>query len=115
MDKFKQRELYLHDKALKTSHELLPIYKGASVNIKITFELIRLQLIFNQKYRVESKYYYVSKKDYNADLHKIEYLEAGIVEGPYKAQAVQAVAETKEYLSLIAEYRIRNNKKCRVY
>lgn len=71
--------------------------------------------VFAQEYRSESSNYYVSRKRYNADVQRIDLLEAEITEGAYKAQVIQAVSEAREYLSLVAEYRIKENRKCRVY
>ena len=114
MDSFKKRELFLLDKAIKTAREFASVDKSIN-NAQIVYSLACLQWLFTQEYRSEDSPYYVSKKRYEADLKRIAALEAGIAEGAYKAQAVQAVSEAKEHLSLIAEYRIRNNKKCRVF
>lgn len=55
----------------------------------------------------------MSRKRYEASVQKVDLLEAEITEGSYKELAVEVVSETREYLSLVAEYRIR--EKNRVY
>jgi hypothetical protein len=57
----------------------------------------------------------VSKKSYEEDLARIGSLESKIIEADYKAEALEAVAEAKEFLELIAGYRVRVNTKTRVY
>lgn len=115
MDKFKKRELFLFNKAINTARAFAGISTEAPSNYQIVYRLACLQWEFAQEYRSESSSYYVSKASYTAAQKRIDTLEAGITEGVYKAQAVQAAADAREYLSLIAEYRIRNNKKCRVF
>lgn len=68
---------------------------------------------FAQEYRSESSNYYVSRKRYEASVKRVDLLEAEITEGSYKELTVEAVSEAREYLRLVAEYRIR--EKCRVY
>lgn len=115
VDKFKKREIYLFNKAVQRAKELASITTEAPINMQISYRLACLQWDLAQEYRSEDAPYYVSRKRYEADLRRIDALAAEISEGAYKAQAVQAAAEAKEYLSLIAEYRIRNHKKNRVF
>lgn len=70
-----------------------------------------------QKYHnTDNPLSYVSKKQYEADLASIVKLEESIVQGGSdEGRARKAVNEAKEYLSIVAESRIRDNRKCRVF
>ena len=56
------------------------------------------------------------KRSYAADLERIRAIERKLMQGgDSEAEAKLAIAELKEYLELIAGYRIRESKKNRVY
>lgn len=115
MDSFRKREYILLNRAIQRAEALACVTKDAPQNMQIAYRAACLVWVFAQGYRSESSNYYVSRKRYNADVQRIALLEAEITEGAYKAQVIQAVSEAREYLSLVAEYRIRENRKCRVF
>lgn len=59
---------------------------------------------------------YGTKASHKADLERVSSLEAKILKGGSdEERAVKAIAETKEYLEIVAGSRVRDNSKCLVF
>lgn len=113
---FKKREAELERIFCNNRLRLATLSDAAPINKQIVFKLSCLAWHFKQRYRNESVAYYVAKRDYEADLSKVKALEDELIQGgDSEAEAKVAIAEAREYLELIAGYRVRNNKKTRVY
>lgn len=110
-----KRERELFRKAQYTMRKYIDLSNTAPINRQVVRDLAVLEWQLKQKYRAEGVAHYVSKKSYEEDLAKIGALESKIIEADYKAEALEAVEEAKEYLELIAGYRVRVNTKTRVY
>lgn len=115
LTKEKRRELELFHKAQREAKRLASITTEAPHNKQIAYKAACLVWELAQEYRSEASPYYVSRAKYEGSLRRVQALEDEIQSGAYKPQAEIAVAEAREYLSLVAEYRIRDNKKCRVF
>jgi hypothetical protein len=115
LTKEKRRELYLFNKAQREAKRLASITTEAPHNEQVLYKAFCLIWELAQEYRSEDSPHYVSKKRYEKSLERVQALEGEIQSGAFKPQAEIAVAEAREYLSLVAEYRIRDNKKCRVF
>lgn len=111
----KRREIYLFNKAQKDAQRLASITTEAPHNKQVAYKAACLVWELAQEYRSEDSPHYVSKKRYEGSLRRVQALEDEIQSGAYKPQAEIAVSEAREYLKLVAEYRIRDNKKCRVF
>lgn len=110
-----RRERELFRKAQYTMRKYIDLSNTAPINRQVVKDLAVLEWHFKQKYRAEGVAHYVSKKSYEEDLDKIRALENKIIQADYRAEAIGAVEEAKEYLELIAGYRLRDNSKCRVF
>lgn len=113
MNSFRKREIMLFNRSIQRAKDLASVTTEDPQNKQTAYKAACLVWEFAQEYRSESSNYYVSRKHYEASVKRIELLEAEIIEGSYKELAVEAVSEAREYLSLVAEYRIR--EKSRVY
>ena len=109
-----KRERELFRKAQYTMRKYIDL-SNTAINRQVVRDLAVLEWQLKQKYRAEGVAHYVSKKSYEEDLAGIGSLESKIIEADYKAEALEAVAEAKEFLELIAGYRVRVNTKTRVY
>lgn len=113
---YRRREAELFSKAQATMHNLIDISNTVPINRKLIRALAVLEWHLKQKYRVEGVAYYVSKSSYEADLAKITALENKIIQGgAFESEALEAVKDAKEYLELVAGYRVRSTAKTRVY
>ena len=113
---YKKREAELERKFYKNRMDLIAIGSTAPINQQIIARLSALAWHLKQKYRAEGSSYYVSKRSYEADLSKITALAGKVAQGEaFESEALEAVKEAKEYLELIAGYRVRDNRKTRVY
>ncbi len=116
MSYYEKREADLFSKARATMHNLIALSDTAPINRQIVKDLAVLEWHLKQKYRAEGVAYYVSKSSYEADLARITALEDKITQGgAYEAEALEAVKDAKEYLELVAGYRVRSTAKTRVY
>lgn len=115
MNSFRKREIVLFNKAIQRAKDLASVTTEDPQNKQTAYKAACLVWGFAQQYRSENSNYYVSRKCYGASIKRIDLLEAEIIESSYKELAVEAVSEAREYLSLVAEYRIREKRKCRVY
>ena len=113
MNNFRKKELMILNKSIQRAKELASITTEDPQNKQTAYKAACLVWKLAQEYRSERSNYYVSRKRYEASVKRIDLLEAEITEGSYKELAVEAVSEAREYLRLVAEYRIR--EKCRVY
>jgi hypothetical protein len=106
----------LDRKAYNTRQSLVDLSNTAPINRQVRLRCACIMWELKQKYIRESYAHYVSKKSYEADLAKITAVEKKIIQGgAYEAEALEAVAEAKEYLELVAGYRVRKPDKNRVY
>lgn len=113
VNNFMVKELMLLNKSIQRSKDLASITTEDPQNKQTAYKAACLVWELAQEYRSGSSNYYVSRKCYEASVKRINLLEAEITEGSYKELAVEAVSEAREYLRLVAEYRIR--EKNRVY
>ena len=108
VSKEKQREDELHEKAKATMRRFADISNTAPMNTQVIFNLAVLEWKLYQKYRGEGVAHYISRKAYNTDMNEIMKYRAKIISGAkHEKIAVQAVDEAKEFLRLMAEYRVR--------
>lgn len=113
---FKKREIELEDTFRKHREELVDISNTAPMNKQIVLRLSCLAWEFKQKYRTNSRFYYVSQKEYKADYERIVAWEKRLVwDGDFEKEAALAIEQIKEYLELIAGYRIRKPDRNRVF
>ena len=106
----------LRNKATYKRQSLAGMPSTAPINQRIQLRAYCIIWELTQRYRAEGSAYYVSKRSYDADLANITALEDEITQGgAYETEALEAVKEAKEYLELIAGYRVRDNRKTRVY
>ena len=96
---------------------LAGVSNTAPVNVQIRLQIYSLLWHLKQKYHnPESPLSYVSKKAYAEDLAKVTAIEAKIItDGSDEQRARKAVNEAKEYLSIVADSRIRKKSDCRVF
>ena len=85
------------------------------INQQIQFKVSCLVWMLKQKYIGEESPRYITKKEYNKDLEQISMLESKITDGAFKADAVQTVADAREYLDIIARHKVRQTNSTRVY
>ena len=104
-------------KARHQRESLAGVSSTAPVNVQVRLQIYSLLWHLKQKYHnTDNPLSYVSKKAYEEDLAKVKAIEAKIITGGSdESRAIKAVAEAKEYLSIVAESRIRDNRKCRVF
>ena len=111
-----KREAELERKFYRHRMELVDLSNTAPVNKLAILKLSCLAWELKQKYRVEGGSYYVSRKSYEEDLERNLAIERKLIQGgAYEAEALEAVKEAKEYLELIAGYRVRKTSKNRVF
>lgn len=116
MSYYKKREEDLFSKARDTMHNLINLDGTAPINRRIIKDIAVLEWHLKQKYRGEGVAYYVSKSSYEADMDRIMALESKIMQGgAFDSEALEAVKDAKEYLELIAGYRVKDTAKTRVY
>lgn len=115
VNNFRKKELMLLNKSIQRAKDLASITTEDPQNKQTVYKAACLVWELAQEYRSGSSNYYVSRKCYEASVKRVDLLAAEITEGSYKELAVAAVSEVREYLSLVAEYRIRENRKCRVF
>lgn len=111
MNSFRKRELILFNKSIQRAKDLASITTEDPQNKQTAYKAACLVWKLAQEYRSERSNYYVSRKRYEASVQKVDLLEAEITEGSYKELAVEAVSEAREYLRLVAEYRIREKNR----
>ena len=105
-----KREAELERKFYRHRMELVDLSNTAPVNKLAILKLSCLAWELKQKYRVEGG------KSYEEDLERILAIERKLIQGgAYEAEALEAVKEAKEYLELIAGYRVRKTSKNRVF
>lgn len=94
--------------------KLLTGIPNAPVNVSVRIQIYSLLWFFKQKYHnPDNPLYYMSKKSYEKDLHKVSAIEEKITQGQFdEERAREAVQEAKEYLIIVAGNRVNN---CRVY
>lgn len=113
---FKKRESELEDIFRKHREELIDVSNTAPMNKQIVLRLSCLAWEFKQKYRTNSRFYYVSQKEYKADYERIVVWEKRLVwDGDFEKEAALAIEQAKEYLDLIAGYRVRKSDRNRVF
>ncbi len=107
----------IEGKAKKQREVLAGVSNTAPLNVQVRFQIYSIMWHLKQKYHnTANPLSYVSKKVYEEDLAKINAIEDKIIAGGSdEARAREAVAEAKEYLSIVAESKIRDNRKCRVF
>ena len=111
-----KRARELCNKATYKRQSLAGMPSTAPINQRIQLRAYCIIWELTQRYRAEGSVYYVSKSSYEADLAKITALADKIIQGgDYEAEALEAVNEVREYLELVAGYRVRDNRKTRVY
>ena len=113
---FKKREAELERIFYKNRMRLDDLSNTAPINRQIILRIACLAWELKQKYRDKGVAYYVPKRSYAADLERIRAIESKLIQGgDSEAEAKVAIAELKEYLELIAGYRVRENKQNKVY
>lgn len=113
---FKKREAELERIFYKNRMRLADLSNTAPINRQIILRIACLAWELKQKYRAKGVAYYVPKRSYAADLERIRAIESKLIQGgDSEAEANVAIAELKEYLELIAGYRVRDSKQNRVY
>lgn len=112
-----KRAREIEGKAKKQRESLAGVSNTAPLNVQVRFQIYSLMWHLKQRYHnTANPLSYVSKKRYEEDLGKITAIEAKIITGGSdEERARKAVNEAKEYLSIVAESRIRDNRKCRVF
>ena len=106
----------IYAKTLDTLRSLASLSTSDPANQEIRFRVYCQIWQAKHKYVTERTSHYVSKRHYNDDLDKITSLEKQIhTDEAYEKEAREAVAEAREFLDLVAGYRVRNYKKPRVY
>lgn len=118
--KLRRREEELQAKARATREEVawkLSVYEPDKipVNLNVIFSLAKYSYFMYQTYRGADTEYWVSKKAIAADRAKIESYRSQIISGEYEERAKKVVEDTLELLDLITRYRVRDNRKCRVF
>lgn len=112
---YRKREAELERLFYKCHMRLAKLGSEAHINELVILRLSCLAWELKQKYRAQGMSWYVSQKAYKADLEKITALEELIESGAHVAEARLAVVEIREYLELIAGYRVKCTKKNRVF
>lgn len=113
---YKAREAELEELFYNHRMELIDLSNTAPMNKQVIQRLSCLAWEFKYKYRAEGVAYYVSKRSYEADLERIIAIERKMIHGgDFEAEALEAVAQAKEYLDLVAGYRVRKADKNIVY
>lgn len=103
-------------KARYTMQELAHLSNTAPINQQIRRRSACMIWQFKQDYLADGSSYYVGKKRYEADMESITALERKVIQGgAYEVEALEAIKEAKEYLELVAGYRVRKIDKNRVY
>lgn len=104
-------------KARHQREMLMGVSNTAPLNVQVRFRIYCLLWELKQKYyENDTPLPHVSKRSYDEDLERIAYWERKIiVGGSDEDRARKAVKEAKEYLSIVAEARIRDAKKNRVF
>ena len=114
--KEKKLEKRLYKVAQHKMLKYIHIEDKTSINYWVIRQVAILEWELYQKYRTNSTSHYVSRAEYEADLERIVAFENWIIEGQQaQVEAEDTVKEAKELLELIAGYRVRDNKKPRVY
>ena len=112
----KKLEIKLFKKAQEKMQKYAHLVDSDFVNIGLIGKIAILEWELYQKYRTNNKSYHVSKREFEADLLKIEALEERIIDGErgsYKAR--EQAKEAKGLLYLVAFSRIRQKEENRVY
>lgn len=113
---YREREAELEEIFYNYRMELIDLSNTAVMNKQIVLRLSCLVWEFKQKYRTNSRFYYVSQKEYKADYERIVAQEKRLVwDGDYEDEAALAIKQAKEYLELIAGYRVRKPDRNRVF
>lgn len=104
-------------KARHQREMLLGVSSTAPINVQVRFRLYCLLWELKQKYyENDIPLPYVTRWSYEEDLERILYWERRIITGGSdEERARKAVKEAKEYLNIVAEARIRDTKKNRVF
>lgn len=104
-------------KARHQREMLLGVSSTAPINVQVRFRLYCLLWELKQKYyKNDTPLPYVTRRSYEEDLESVLYWERRIITGGSdEGRARKAVKEAKEYLSIVAEARIRDTKKNRVF
>lgn len=111
-----KRAKEIDDRARKQREKLLGVSSTAPINVQVSFRIYCLLWELKQKYyENDTPLTYVTRRSYEEDLERISYWERKIIQGDYEKRARKAVKEAKEYLSIVAEARIRDTKKNRVF
>lgn len=107
-----KRAKEIDDRARKQREKLLGVSSTAPINVQVAFRIYCLLWELKQKYyENDTPLPYVTRRSYEEDLERILYWERRIIQGDYEKRARKAVKEAKEYLSIVAEARIRDTKK----
>lgn len=116
MSKLRRRELELFNMAQGKAKELTAcITTNDPINKQTLYRVYCWLWELGYTYRSEKCSYYVPKRDLDKIKGRLSAYEERIVEGDYKAEAQQAVADCKEYINLAIAYRVRDSRKTRVY
>ena len=107
------RELF--SKARYKMQSLASIPSTAPANQRVQLKAYCMIWELKQTYRGVSSSSYMTKKAHEEALERVRALEDSITEGAHRTEALEAVGEAKEYLSILADNLIRDNKKTRVY
>lgn len=112
-----KRASQIEYKARKQREDLAGVSNTAPFNVQVRFRAYCMIWELKQKYyKGGTPLPYVSKASHEGDKDKITALEAKILKGGSdEKRAVQAIAELKEYLELVAGSRVRDNTKNRVF
>lgn len=116
MSKALQREAELVAKARATREEIaLYDVDNIPVNLGVIFSLAKYQYFMYQKYKGDNTGYWISKKAIASEKEKIRGYRSQITAGEHEGRAKEAAEEALELLTLVTRYRVRDNRKCRVY
>lgn len=100
-------------KARHQREMLLGVSSTAPINVQVRFRIYCILWELKQKYyENDTPLSYVTRRNYEENLAKITSIERRIITGGSdEERARKAVKEAKEYLSIVAEARIRDTKK----
>lgn len=107
------RELF--SKAVYKMQSLACISSTAPINQQIQLRAYYAIWELKQKHRGEGSASYMTKKAHKEALERIKVLEDSITEEAYIYEALEAVKEAGEYLSILADNMLRSTQKNRVF